>query len=118
MSSRGWLERIDDILAAIARIQRRTIGMTFEEFEADDTITKACLYDFIVIGEAAINLPDEIKSCYPNIRWQFMGDMSNVIAYEYFQVKLDIVWNTIQNYLPSLVAQLRDLLTLESGSEL
>ncbi|NER35174.1 MAG: DUF86 domain-containing protein [Oscillatoria sp. SIO1A7] len=114
MSSRGWLERIDDILAAIACIQRRTIGMTFEAFEADDTITKACLYDFIIIGEAANSVPDEIKSYYPHVPWQLMVNMRNVIAHEYFQVKLDIVWNTIQNYLPTLVAQLQDLLALET----
>lgn len=118
MSSRELLERIQDILAAIACIQRRTIGMTFEAFEADDTITKACLYDFIVIGEAAINLPEEIKSRYPQIPWRLMGDMRNVIAHEYFQVELDIVWDTMQNYLPTLVAQLQDLLALEGGSEL
>lgn len=117
MSSRGWRERIEDILAAIARIQGRTVGMSLEAFEADDTIANACLYDFIVIGEAAINVPVEIKYRYPDVPWRLMGDMRNVIAHEYFQVELDTVWDTMQNYLPPVVKQLQDILVLESGSE-
>jgi uncharacterized protein with HEPN domain len=42
-----------------------------------------------------------------------MGDMRNVMAHEYFQVNQRLVWNTIQNHLPSLVPLLEDLLAQE-----
>ena len=38
-----------------------------------------------------------------------MGDMRNVMTHEYFQVDLEIVWDSIQNDLPLLAAQLQDL---------
>jgi uncharacterized protein with HEPN domain len=91
MPSREWLDRIGDIVAAIARIQRRTTNITFEAFAANDTIVNACLYDFIIIGEAANNILPEVQNRYSQISWRLMGDMRNVIAHEYFQVKLDIV---------------------------
>lgn len=64
MPFREGVERIRDILTAIARIQRRTTNITFEAFAANDTIVNACLYDFIIIREAAINIPPEIQNPY------------------------------------------------------
>jgi len=46
-----------------------------------------------------------------------MGDMRNVIAHEYFKVKLDIVWNTIQNYLSPLIGDLEEILDRETSNE-
>ncbi len=117
MPYREWVERIRDILAAIARIQRRTTNITFEAFAANDTIVNACLYDLIIIGEAAINIPPEVQNRYPQVFWLFMGDMRNIIAHEYFQVKLDMVWNTIQNYLPPLIGELEEISDREMSNE-
>ncbi|MGH2412233.1 MAG: DUF86 domain-containing protein [Microcystaceae cyanobacterium] len=50
MPYREWQLRIQDILQAIATIQQRLTGITFEEFQADETIIKAVLYDFIIKG--------------------------------------------------------------------
>lgn len=113
VSSRNWKLRVQDILDAISSIQEHTKSIDFEEFEENETLIKAVLYDFIVIGEAAISIPPDIQSCYPTIPWRLMGDMRNVIAHQYFQVSLKIVWNTIKNNLPPLVTQLEDLLIQE-----
>jgi len=61
VSFRSWQLRVQDILAAIAEIQKRTTGKTYEEFERDRTVVKAVLYDFVVIGEATRNIPAEIS---------------------------------------------------------
>jgi uncharacterized protein with HEPN domain len=101
-------------LQAIERIQRTTAGMTFEDFaRLEEIVTQGILYNFIIIGEAAINVPDEIQSRYTHIPWRLMGDMRNVMAHEYFQVNKRLVWNTIQNYLPPLVPVLLELLERE-----
>ncbi len=57
MSSRSAKARIQDILNAIESIQSRTTGISFDQFSQDETIVKAVLYDLIIIGEAAINIP-------------------------------------------------------------
>ena len=64
MPSRDWRLRIQDILESITEIERCTRGMTFEEFAKNQTIVKATLYDFIIIGEATRNVPNEIQSRY------------------------------------------------------
>ena len=117
MSSRKWLLRVRDILRAISSIQKLTANLEFEEFITSETIVKSVLYDFIVIGEAARNIPTEVQKSYPQIPWIPMGDMRNVVTHEYFQVDLEIVWDSIQNDLEPLAIQLWSLLEHESNSD-
>jgi uncharacterized protein with HEPN domain len=109
MSSRSSIERIQDILNAIESIKVRTQGMSFEDFNQNDTIVKAVLYDLIIIGEAAINIPPDIQALASDLPWRLMSDMRNIMAHEYFQVDLRVTWSTIHNNLPSLVNSLQQL---------
>jgi len=58
--SRNWQLRIQDVLNAINSIQRSTAKISFQEFEQNEILVKAVLYDFVVIGEAA-NSPPHIQ---------------------------------------------------------
>jgi uncharacterized protein with HEPN domain len=84
------------------------------EIQRDETLTKAILYDFMVIGEAARNIPTEIQSRYPTVPWRVMGDMRNIVAHEYFQIDIETIWETIQQDLPLLIPQLQTLLSTEN----
>jgi uncharacterized protein with HEPN domain len=46
-----------------------------------------------------------------------MRDMRNVVVHEYFRVSYPILWRTIQNNLPPLVAQLQSLLESEREAD-
>ena len=109
MSSRSPGERSQDILNAIRSIQARTATLSFEEFSQDETLIKAVLYDLMVIGEAAINIPAETQALEPALPWRLMSDMRNIMAHEYFQVNLRVTWSTIHNNLPPLVSPLQHL---------
>ncbi|MGL5083908.1 MAG: HepT-like ribonuclease domain-containing protein [Microcoleaceae cyanobacterium] len=74
MSSRSAKARIQDILNAIDSIQMRTAGMSFDQFSQDETIVKAVLYDLIIIGEAAINIPADVQTLAPELPWRLMSD--------------------------------------------
>lgn len=117
MPYRDWRFRIQDIMQAITAIQTRVAGMNFTDFQSNETVVKAVFYDFLIIGEAAINIPTEIQQRYSNIPWRVMGDMRNVMAHEYFQVNLRTVWNTIENNIAELKLQLQDLIERESSRE-
>ncbi len=117
MPSRDWRISIRDILQSIGGIERRTASMSFEKFQGDETVTKAVLYDFVIIGEATRNIPVNIQSRYPQIPWRLMAGMRNVVVHEYFQTNLVRIWETINNELPPLVPQLQDLLEREAAGE-
>ena len=86
MSSRGWSLRVKDILRVIDSIQQYTIDMTQADFESNETVVQALLYNLNVIGEAATNIPTDIQQRLPELPWRLMSDMRNIIAHEYFQV--------------------------------
>ncbi|GAB4159982.1 MAG: hypothetical protein Fur0046_39230 [Cyanobacteria bacterium J069] len=113
MSSRAWDLRIQDILGAIASIQRCTAGMTLDALINNKTAAKAVLYNFLIIGEASANVPLDLQARYPDIPWRLMQDMRNVMAHEYFQVDVERVWQTIVEDLPPLVPQLQAILEQE-----
>ena len=110
MSLRGWQDRIRDILDAIAEIQKFTRGMEYETFKEDDKSIRAVEMNFIIIGEAANQIPDEIEEKYTTIPWSLMRAMRNRIVHVYFKVDEKLMWDTIQNDLPPLIPKLGKLL--------
>lgn len=110
MSPRDWRDRIRDILDAIAEIQKFTQGMDFETFRQDDKSIRAVEMNFIIIGEAAGQVPEEIEEKHPTIPWNLMRAMRNRIVHVYFKVDEKLMWDTIQNDLPPLIPVLEKLL--------
>ena len=109
MSPRSWAERIEDILEAVAEIQAFTHGMDFDTFQGDAKTIKAVQLDFIVIGEAANHIPDDVQANHPAVPWHLMRAMRNRLIHVYFSVDPKIVWDTIHNDLPPLVEPLKHL---------
>lgn len=65
--SRVYLE---DILVAIARIQRYTRGLSREAFAGDERTLDAVVRNLEVIGEAVKQLPVDVRSQAPGVEWQ------------------------------------------------
>jgi uncharacterized protein with HEPN domain len=107
VSSREWQLRVEDILEAIARIERYTSHLTFETFVASELVIDAVVRNFIVIGEAARHIPPEIEARHPQLPWSRMRGMRNVVVHAYFGVDASILWETIQHDLPPLAPALR-----------
>jgi uncharacterized protein with HEPN domain len=103
-------ESFRDILTAISEIQSFTEGLTFEDFQNDRKTIGAALYTLAIIGEVARTIPPDLESAHPEIPWDDMRDMRNIIVHEYFQVSLPIVWQTIQEDIRALEFPLRHLL--------
>jgi len=110
MPPRDWAFRVQDILDAIAKIQRYVSDVDFETFETDEEIMDAVIHNLTVIGEAANHIPSEITESHPDIPWRHMIDLRNFSVHAYWNLRPSIIWNTIQNDLPPLVAPLPNLL--------
>lgn len=83
-----------------------------ESFLADKRTQQAIIMNLIIIGEAAGKVMDgytEFTKNTPNVPWRGMRGMRNRIAHGYFEVDLDIVWDTVQKALPELIKQLASL---------
>ena len=86
-----------------------TAGMTKEAFLADKRTQQAVTMSLIVVGEAATKLvlehPD-FAATHSEVPWSSMKGMRNRMAHGYWDVDLEIVWQTLQSALPNLLAQL------------
>jgi len=103
------LDYLDDILDGVEKIKRYTREMTYEEFVEDSKTVDAVLRNFEVIGEAAKNVPDEIRQEYDDVPWSEMTGMRDKLIHGYATVELQIVWTTIQEEVPSLGAQIESV---------
>ncbi len=59
-----------------------------------------------IIGEAAGKVTEETKNKYKTIPWLDMIDMRNHLIHLYFEVDLDILWDTVVSDLPPLIEAL------------
>lgn len=69
MSRRLWKHRITDIIDAIKKIEKYVEEMEFDDFRKDEKTIDAVTRNFIIIGEAAHHVPDDISGKYPNIKF-------------------------------------------------
>ncbi len=84
-------------------------GLTKEDFLADKKTQQAVILNIIVIGEAATKIADEspeFAAKYPEVPWKQMRGMRNRMAHGYFEINLDVVWDTVQLSLPELSRQI------------
>jgi len=101
---------LDDILEAIDKIERYTEGLNFEQFRKDDKTGDAVIRNFSVIGEAVKNIPPGVRKKYPDIPWKIIAGMRDKLVHEYFGIRYDVVWETIELRLPSLRVALKKIL--------
>ena len=107
---------IEDILEAIERIEEYTNNMDFKDFLNDRKTQDAVIRNLEVIGEAAKNIPEELKAKSREIPWREMVGLRNILIHGYFIVDLEIIWNILSNELEPVKVTLRKFL-MESSDD-
>lgn len=101
---------IDDINTAVEKVERYVEGMSFEDFLTDEKTVDSIVRNFEILGEAAKNIPEEVKIKYSDVPWNEMIGMRNKIIHEYFGVDHNILWKTIKDDLPQLKPKIKEIL--------
>lgn len=107
---RSYKLYLNDILQAIGRIEKYTTGLNFEDFSKNDMIVDAVVRNFEIIGEAAKQIPPEIKEQQGHIQWKEMAGMRDKLSHNYSGIDIEIVWKTAKKRLPKLKRSIKGLL--------
>jgi uncharacterized protein with HEPN domain len=92
-----------DILQAMDEINEFVVNFSNgDELANNKIVYKAVLMNFIIMGEAARNLYEEVRVNHPEIEWKDIMDMRNKLVHEYFGVDNRVVWDAIKNNFPEL----------------
>ena len=99
-----------DILDAIESIGDFLKNVNRKDFDQNYMLQSAVFRQFQIIGEAASRLTSDFKENHMEIDWQKIVGMRHKMIHDYFEVSLDIVWNTIEIDLPKLKKDIKKLL--------
>ena len=107
------MRRDDALLLDMLLSARQAVGsaalLTFSEFENDDLHQLAILKSVEIIGEAASRISEETKAKHPDIPWVEINGLRNRFVHAGFAIQFDVLWQTVQEDLPPLIAQLEAL---------
>lgn len=102
-------ERLLDILEAIERIQRYA-DKSVEGFERNELIQNWVVSHIQIVGEAAARLSPKLRAEHPEVSWEKIVGMRNVLVHHYFQIDLDVVKEVLSKDLPALKIQIETIL--------
>ena len=84
-------------------------GLGKADFLEDKRTQQAVIMSLVIIGEAATKVMDsypDFALAHAHVPWRSMRGMRNRIAHGYFDINLEVVWETVQTALPELLKQL------------
>jgi uncharacterized protein with HEPN domain len=62
------------------------------------------------LAQSAQRLSDTIKNSHPEVNWRGMAGFRNVLVHDYLGVRLDRVWEVVEQDLPALKHQIEAIL--------
>ncbi len=90
-------------------------GRTRNDLNTDRQLVLSLVKDIEIVGEAASKITEPTQMETPQIPWQEIIAMRNRLVHGYFDINLNIVWQTVQKDLPTLISQLEHALYSEPG---
>ena len=112
MTQSRLLDYLDHMQQAASDACSFVEGLAKSEFLEDRRTQQAVIMSLIIIGEAATKVMDgyaDFANTHAQVPWRSMRGMRNRIAHGYFDIDLEVVWETVQSALPTLLSQLAEV---------
>ena len=107
------LARLNHMLDAARESLEYVKGETRESLEQDLKTIRALTTTVSTVGEAASKVSREVQDANPQIPWPQMISMRNRLIHAYFDVNLNVLWDTVTLSLPELILELEKLIAPE-----
>ena len=102
--------RLRHMLDAAREAISFTLNKDRPSLNADRQLTLALVKAVEIIGEAAGKVTEECRQEFAQIPWASIIGMRNRLIHAYFDIDLDILWKTIIEDIPPLIADLEQII--------
>ena len=109
------LVRLRHMLDAARKAVAFSQGRSRKDLDTDSMLSLSLVRLLEVIGEAAKALSPELCAANPRLPWKQISGMRDRLIHGYFDVNLDVVWETVTHDLPPLVSTLERLVSEEGA---
>ena len=99
--------RLRHMLEAAEQALQFCVGRDVEDVRADRMLRFALAYAITVVGEAASKVTQPTRDGLPEIAWVLIVGMRNRLVHAYFDIDIDVLWQSVTERLPPLASQLR-----------
>lgn len=83
----------------------------------DDELLRLALTNLVeIVSEAAKHISDDLRESRPEVPWSAASRMRDRLIHHYFDINLDVLWSTVTDELPRLLALLPDDLTADRSA--
>jgi uncharacterized protein with HEPN domain len=103
-------DRLDHILEAIREMEDFTAGRSLQDDLSLPWLRLATQRGIEIVSEASHHLPKDLKARHPEIPWQDIAGIGNILRHGYDSLEHAIVWGVVENDLPPLKAAIEALL--------
>lgn len=90
-------------------------GRSRPDLDRDHMLSLALVRLLEIIGEAARGVSAAFRERYPEVAWNKMVGMRDRLIHGYFDVNLEVVWQTVAQDLPALIAQMEKIIATDNG---
>jgi len=109
LSRREWRFYLDDMIDFAGKVLAYTGGLDQAGFVESGLTYDATLRNLELIGEAALHIPDEVRSAHAEIPWRMIIATRNRLIHGYLGIDDDTLWSIIRDDVPELLRQLQGL---------
>ncbi len=99
--------RVRHMVDAIESAMGFADGRGRADLELDRMLLFALVRAVEIVGEAAAKVSADGRAEAPGVPWSAIVGMRNRLVHAYFDVDADVLWATVTEALPSLLAQLK-----------
>jgi uncharacterized protein with HEPN domain len=85
-------------------------GRTRADLGSDRMLVLSLVKAIEIVGEAVYQITETTRDALPAIPWADIIGMRHRLVHAYFDINLDVLWQTVQDDLPVLIAQIEPLL--------
>jgi uncharacterized protein with HEPN domain len=107
---REYADDLRDMLENAEKAVFFVEGMDYTGFCTDEKAVYAVIRALEIIGEAARQIPEEIRQANPEIQGREIIAMRNKLTHEYFGVNTKVIWRTVHEDLPVIIQRLKRML--------